>query len=169
MQRPRLEQLRERLQEMLGVTKSELIVTLFILLFSASSFVWQVVKHPKDPFDRTLRAEIRRRLDSAASARDSIAGGILTDRPRNDGLIPRVKGKKVAPARKIDINSAPADSLCLIPGIGPTVAERIIARRTKRRFARVQDLRTVRGIGPKTYRKIAPHCTVRRSPSRTHP
>ncbi len=50
---------------------------------------------------------------------------------------------------KININTAPSDSLTLLPGIGPHLADRIIAYRNEGgRFSRVDDLLFVRGIGP---------------------
>ncbi|UCH82909.1 MAG: helix-hairpin-helix domain-containing protein [Candidatus Latescibacterota bacterium] len=48
------------------------------------------------------------------------------------------------------LSLAPIDSLVLLPGIGPVIAERIANARTgKRLFTRWEDLLTVRGIGPK--------------------
>ncbi len=47
---------------------------------------------------------------------------------------------------KIDINSAPADLLDTLPGIGPTIAERIIEGRP---YSEAEDLLAVSGIGEK--------------------
>ena len=48
------------------------------------------------------------------------------------------------------LSNAPVDSLVLLPGIGPVIAERIANARTgKRSFIRWEDLLTVRGIGQK--------------------
>ena len=49
---------------------------------------------------------------------------------------------------KININTAPADSLELLPGIGPQLAKRIVDFRIQNgRFIKVGDLINVRGIG----------------------
>jgi competence protein ComEA len=56
----------------------------------------------------------------------------------------------------IDINSAGTGELMRIPGIGPVLSERIVAERGKRAFQTVEDLRRVRGIGPKVLEKIRP-------------
>ncbi len=62
---------------------------------------------------------------------------------------------------KINLNTAPADSLELIPGIGPVYAERITGYREKHgRFKSVMDLTKVSGIGPKTVKEIEKYLTV---------
>ena len=60
------------------------------------------------------------------------------------------------PARLlIDINSATADQLQLLPSIGPKLAERIINYRTANGpFASINELDLVSGIGPKTIAKL---------------
>jgi pimeloyl-ACP methyl ester carboxylesterase len=58
----------------------------------------------------------------------------------------------------IDPNTCPADSLCLLPGIGPALAERLLAARAAGvHFARARDLQAVRGIGPRTIERLAPY------------
>lgn len=65
------------------------------------------------------------------------------------------------PLLVLDINHAPADSLELIPGIGPVLAERIISyRRDHGHFAAVESLVHVPGIGPAAMEKIKPYVQV---------
>jgi predicted flap endonuclease-1-like 5' DNA nuclease len=53
------------------------------------------------------------------------------------------------------LSNAPPDSLALLPGIGPVLAERIAGARTgKRSFTRWEDLLQVRGIGPRTIDRL---------------
>jgi competence protein ComEA len=58
---------------------------------------------------------------------------------------------------QIEINEADWPELSLLPGVGETLARRIVeSRGTQGRFADVDDLRRVRGIGPKTLERIRP-------------
>jgi len=53
------------------------------------------------------------------------------------------------------LSTASVDSLVLLPGIGPVIAERIAsARSDKRLFTRWEDLLQVRGIGPKKLEQL---------------
>lgn len=62
------------------------------------------------------------------------------------------------PEKKIlNLNKASAAELQYIPGVGPAMAKDIIKGRP---FESVEDLKKVKGIGPKTYEKIAPRVTV---------
>ena len=55
----------------------------------------------------------------------------------------------------IDINSADSDLLTALPGIGPTLAKRIIDYRTVNgAFNRPEELLNVEGIGPGTLESI---------------
>ena len=65
------------------------------------------------------------------------------------------------PQRPIDVNTAAQEELELIPGIGPAMAQRIIAWREQNcPFERVEDLLNVRGIGVKTLEKLRPYVVV---------
>lgn len=65
-----------------------------------------------------------------------------------------------APA-KVNINSATAAELEALPGIGPALAQRIVADRTSRGpFRSVNDLDRVRGIGPKIVESLRELVTV---------
>jgi len=63
---------------------------------------------------------------------------------------------------QVDPNNAPADSLELLPGIGPVLADRIVAYRQHHRFEREVDITDVKGIGPKVYERLRPYLKIRR-------
>lgn len=88
--------------------------------------------------------------------------------PANSSLVQRASVSKLAPKRRptvafpLDINRATADELEQLPGIGPTLAQRIVEYRQQvGRFQSVDDLRNVRGIGPKLLEQIRPLVVVR--------
>lgn len=55
---------------------------------------------------------------------------------------------------KINLNQADALTLTLLPGIGPCLAQRIVAYRTCHSFKTGEDLLKVKGIGPKLMARI---------------
>ncbi len=55
----------------------------------------------------------------------------------------------------IDLNTASEQQLTTLPGIGARRAKDILKRRAQKPFKRKSDIQRVKGIGPKTYRKMA--------------
>ena len=61
----------------------------------------------------------------------------------------------------VNLNSATAPELEMLPGVGPKKAQAIIDWRAKNKsFQRVDDLRKVKGFGRKTLAKLLPYLTV---------
>ena len=60
----------------------------------------------------------------------------------------------------IDINSADADELTELTGIGPALADRIVDYRRQRDFDDPAHLQRIEGIGPATYDEIASEIDV---------
>lgn len=73
---------------------------------------------------------------------------------RGDEPVPPAEGV-------VNINTATAEQLGLLPGIGETKARTIVEHRQRRPFARVDDLVAVRGIGRATLRRLRPYLVVR--------
>lgn len=59
-----------------------------------------------------------------------------------------------------DLNRADRAELLQVPGIGPNLADAILAHRSTATFASVDDLRQVKGIGPATLDKLRPWLSV---------
>lgn len=73
------------------------------------------------------------------------------------------KSKKVSKTEitgVVNLNTATALQLDLLPGIGAKAAKRIIEHRTKTPFAKVDDLRKVKGFGAKKLEKLKPFLTT---------
>jgi competence ComEA-like helix-hairpin-helix protein len=80
--------------------------------------------------------------------------------------IEKIKGTHIiAAGKRIDVNSADLEDLRAVPGIGPRLAERIIDQRDIRgRFAGIEELRQIRGIGKKKLAGWTPY--IKAGPSR---
>jgi hypothetical protein len=60
----------------------------------------------------------------------------------------------------LDPNTAPADSLELLPGIGKVLADRIVEYRQTHRFEKEVDITEVKGIGAKMYERLKPYLRI---------
>jgi competence protein ComEA len=61
-------------------------------------------------------------------------------------------------AFQLDVNQAGWPEFSVLPGIGEALARRIVeSRDTQGPYADLEDLRRVRGIGPKTLEQIRPY------------
>lgn len=71
------------------------------------------------------------------------------------GGVAEAKGKpKMAVSGIVNLNTATAAQLDLLPGVGAKVAKRIIEQRTKAPFTHVEDLAKVKGFGKKKVERL---------------
>jgi comEA protein len=102
------------------------------------------------------------------SSSATLASDLEVRRPRSqDESQSQVPQSEILSARqdpsrgKIDLNSASASELELLPHIGPVLSQRIVNyRKTKGKFQRIEDLMKVSGIGEKTFERIKNFITV---------
>jgi competence protein ComEA len=74
---------------------------------------------------------------------------------------PGADGGSADPSALVNVNSATLAELETLPGIGPTLAEAIIAERERRGgFKSVNELRDVRGIGEKRFADLKDKVTI---------
>jgi endonuclease YncB( thermonuclease family) len=84
-------------------------------------------------------------------------GAVSTPTPSFLSMLPSLAPKP--PAGKVNVNTATEAQLEVVPGIGPHFAKAIIADRP---YKTLEELRRVKGIGPKAYAKLAPYLGVGR-------
>ena len=66
-----------------------------------------------------------------------------------------------APSGVVNINTADAAQLALLPHVGAKAAQRIVEyRKAHGSFAKVTDLMEVKGIGEKSFERLRPYLTV---------
>lgn len=120
--------------------------------------------------DSALTAGGRARRPSAAAAgrgQGRVPSGAATGGEAPSAAGPPGAGGG-APATPLDMDVATASDLIRLPGIGPTLAVRIVADRDSLGpFGSLEGLQRVRGIGPALARRLAPHVTFRLPPRLT--
>jgi competence protein ComEA len=111
------------------------------------------ISEPLQPAER--QESVQRPLDPvSASLPRTKPSAPLERRGEQDALRP-------AAATALDLNRASAKDFERLPGVGPVLAGRIIEYRASQgMFHDVEQLREVKGIGPKKFEQIRPHVAV---------
>lgn len=78
------------------------------------------------------------------------------------------KKSAAAAELRVNLNTATSEELTALPGIGDTIAARIVTYRKKNgSFTKVEELMNVKGIGEKTFLRLRPHLFVEPSSKQT--
>jgi competence protein ComEA len=71
------------------------------------------------------------------------------------GPVPPGPARPGVPPGRVDLNAATVEQLDALPGVGPVTAQRILEWRTRHgRFARVEQLREIEGIGERRFGQL---------------
>jgi comEA protein len=135
----------QRFVNWLALTRSEQRVLLFLtstLILGAGIRLYQGSSPTGRQFDY-------RSIDSSfAGFREKLASDSTARMPGQAGQI-------------VNINTATKEELVSLPGIGPTLAERIILHREQSgRFTSIEHLKDVKGISKKKLEKLRPFVTL---------
>jgi len=135
----------QRLINWLAMTRSEQRVILFLsttLVVGAGIRLYQETYPPRREFDYQTADS------SFAAFREQVAP---------DSALQKTGG----PGKFVNINTASKDELVALPGIGQTLAERIVLfRGNEGKFGSAEDLQKVKGISKKKFEKLKPLVTV---------
>jgi competence ComEA-like helix-hairpin-helix protein len=144
-------------QERFGFTRNELTAVLVLAtVFLAGSAIklWMPAISPRP----VLPAFSYAALDSQFLA--------LSRAPRDSvpapGRFPAPKSATTPAPQSIELNSATVEDLQRLPGIGPVIAQRIVAYRAEHGdFSEPGGVSSVKGIGPRTLERIRAYLVVR--------
>ena len=110
--------------------------------------LWRSARDPIAPAEAAALAQQIERVDSVRAA------GRRTKRKQPD------KPKAATPAQPLDIDRASVAEIEALPGIGPALAERIVATRDSLQgFGSIEALCVVRGVGPTLAQRLRPLVT----------
>ncbi|MEP6559673.1 MAG: helix-hairpin-helix domain-containing protein [Nakamurella sp.] len=101
--------------------------------------------------------------DSVVIGSSNQAAGIASSVASSQGSNPAATaGAGAAPSSElINLNAADEAALDTLPGVGPVMAQNILAwRQTNGSFTNIEQLQEISGIGPSRYAQIAPLVTV---------
>jgi competence protein ComEA len=135
-----------RLQQRLSITRHEGLAILTLTLLFVTGLT---VRHVQEQQVPPLAVDS---LTAQPAATTAGASSVSPAEPASTG-----------PTKEdpLHLNEASAEALQALNGIGPALSERIIDyRSTQRPFQRVEELRRVSGIGPKTLADVRSVVTV---------
>ncbi len=160
-----------KIQQHMAITATECwaLVTLMGLLgLGLVAQEYQEQRSPVNPDQyAVLQTAFQSALADTSSTQDTLA--VLSSDPlilpspvsiRRDTL-PRRRQKAKGPPARMNINTASKSQLMRLPGIGPSLAERVIAfRTTNGPFNTPDALIRVKGIGRKKLAKMRPYIFI---------
>jgi competence ComEA-like helix-hairpin-helix protein len=134
-----------------------IVLLLVLLAVGTAHDLWRARSRPAAPHGpRAAALEGAEEPEAGAPAsgwearRDELA-------LRQPGVPAPAPGDSSPPRPRLNLNRATAEDLDGLPGVGPVLAQRILDfRRRHGRFQRVEDLRAVRGIGPRLLERLRP-------------
>jgi len=157
------------LLDRVGFTREEQNVLLFFLALIAIGSGYRLVERwsAPDPEDFAKEYRVADSLFHHAPDPSSqlVVSSFSDAKGQFDSLKPRKRKRKAHSTllkHSININTADQTELERLPGIGPSTAKKIIRFREQvGRFKKPSDIKKVKGIGDKKFKKIEPYITTK--------
>ena len=139
--------------------KAAILLTCLFLVFTLG--VHWGAGRIRDSFIISTQSEAPARQMVSDAAASMVEAQRETPSDEAADTVQKTAGSGAAAGGKININTAGADELMRLDGIGEKLAGRIIADREENgAFARIEDITRVSGIGEVTYMGICEDITV---------
>jgi competence protein ComEA len=141
-------------------TVKEIVVEVSGEVRNPGVYLFQNPPNLKEAIDRAGGLKEPARFDTASSSEILGTGSLLAVEKEKSPEIKIKLGRMAANkllvfSIALDLNRVSMEDLCLIPGIGESLAQEIVAYRQRRRgFRSVEELKNVKGIGEKKYKSI---------------
>ena len=147
----------QRFNQVFGFTKNESRIVLFLVstfLIGTLLKYWNVSFHHHPQFDYSAPDSIFYARSAQAGFYDTVNVAQVLD--STNRIQPKqLKGDSLS--RIINLNTATKEDFIRLPGIGESMAERILAyRKAHGRFQSIKELRNVKGIGVKKMERLTP-------------
>lgn len=158
----------EKINRIFGFTKTESRIVLFLVgtfLIGGGIRLFTGARQVQTTYDYTsLDSEFASRVARIDSFTSFSALGSLDSTRKLQSTAASSRARSAGSdtlSGPIDLNRAGREELMKLPGVGPSIADRIIDYRTTNGSIRsVDDLRRVKGIGRKKFDKIRPFVKV---------
>jgi competence ComEA-like helix-hairpin-helix protein len=112
---------------------------------------------PPPPIPPAPRSRAAPRWSAARTESPAPPGALPPPPPRTAAAPPA----PIADPRPLDLNRASAEEISRLPGVGPSLARRIVEERDRRgRFESADGLKGILGMGPKKLAALREHVTV---------
>jgi competence protein ComEA len=100
-------------------------------------------------------------VKSAEPSEDETVASTAPSQPGSPGSSATAPATGVTPDGKVVLNVATPSELMRLPGVGQKRAEKIVELRQRLgRFKKLTDLLRIKGIGPKSLRKMLPYLVL---------
>jgi len=146
----------------------EIVVEVSGEVRSPGIFIFQNPPTLVETIEKAGGLKEKAQFDATASS-ETLETGTLLNITKESSQEIKIKIGRMAASKllvfsiPLDLNRVSVEDLCLVPGIGESLAQEMVSYRKRRKgFRSVEELKNVKGIGDKKYTSLKNFFTVRR-------